>query len=93
MPGATGVRQATITRAGMSPCSDEQFMRWFNLMGVQRQLKASGIFARLCHRDSKSAYLNDIPNTLSYIIDLEEGYPELRDLISLIRKEVLPGLE
>ena len=74
-------------------CSDEQFMRWFNLMGVQRQLKASGIFARLYLRDSKSAYLNDIPKTLSYIMDLEEGYPELQDLISLIRKEVLPGLE
>ena len=64
---------------------EEKFMRWFDLMGVQRHLKASGIFARLCHRDGKSGYLADIPRTLSYIVDLNGEYPELQGLIELIQ--------
>ena len=27
--------------------SDEQFLRWFDLIGLQRHLKVLGIFARL----------------------------------------------
>ncbi len=72
---------------------EAQFFRWFDLMGVQRQLKASGIFARLYHRDNKADYLKDIPRTLSYIVDLEAEYPELAGLIALIRQHVLPALE
>ena len=30
------------------------FRRWFDRMGVQRHLKAAGIFARLNHRDGKA---------------------------------------
>lgn len=29
----------------------EQWIRWFDLMGLQRHIKVSGIFARLYHRD------------------------------------------
>ncbi|MEE8233846.1 MAG: phosphotransferase [Gammaproteobacteria bacterium] len=64
---------------------EREFMRWFDLMGVQRHLKASGIFARLYHRDGKSDYLADIPRTLSYIADLNDKYPELQGLIELIQ--------
>ena len=64
---------------------EREFMRWFDLMGVQRHLKASGIFARLYHRDGKSAYLADIPRTLSYIADLNDKYPELQGLIEVIQ--------
>lgn len=60
-----------------------QFLRWFDLMGVQRHLKASGIFARLFLRDGKSGYLPDIPRTLSYILQVTERYTELRDLRQL----------
>lgn len=69
----------------------DQFSRYFELMGVQRHLKAAGIFARLNHRDGKAAYLRDIPRTLGYIIDLEGRYDELDDLIALIRQQVLPA--
>jgi hypothetical protein len=68
------------------------FLRWFDLMGVQRQLKASGIFARLYHRDQKSGYLKDIPRTLSYILDLGQEYAELQFLVDLIRNRVIPAL-
>jgi hypothetical protein len=44
-----------------------KFLRWFNLMGIQRHLKAIGIFARLKLRDAKDGYLKDIPRTLKYI--------------------------
>jgi aminoglycoside/choline kinase family phosphotransferase len=70
-----------------------QFMRWFDLMGVQRHLKASGIFARLYHRDGKTGYLADIPRTLSYIVDLHDQYPELQGLIELIQGQVMTSIE
>ena len=73
--------------------SAQEFKRYFDLMGVQRHLKASGIFARLNHRDGKSHFLGDIPRTLSYIVDLQESYPELVDLVKLILESVLPILE
>lgn len=61
-----------------------EFQRWFDLMGVQRHLKASGIFARLHHRDGKSAYLADIPRTLAYIAPVCARYAELAPLRGLI---------
>ena len=73
--------------------SDEQFLRWFDLMGVQRHLKASGIFARLWHRDNKPGFIGDIPRTLSYILELDPYYPELSPLAGFIRERVMPGLE
>ncbi len=71
----------------------EQFQRWFDLMGVQRHLKASGIFARLSHRDSKHSFLKDVPRTLSYIVDLKDDYKELAPLCLLIEELILPQLE
>lgn len=69
-----------------------QFMRQFELMGAQRQLKASGIFARLHHRDGKPAYLEDIPRTLGYIVEIAPRYPELGFLEQLVRERCLPAL-
>jgi aminoglycoside/choline kinase family phosphotransferase len=80
--------------AGEYPDVDAtRFMRWFDLMGVQRHLKASGIFARLYHRDGKTGYLTDIPRTLSYIIDLHDEYPELQGLVELIQAQVMTSIE
>ena len=72
--------------AGILPAgiSLSQFMRWFDLMGIQRHLKASGIFARLNHRDGKPGYLDDIPRTLDYIRRVGAAYPELDDLRQLL---------
>jgi len=71
---------------------EDSFLRWFDLMGVQRHLKASGIFARLNMRDGKPGYLQDIPRTLGYIVDLVPEYPELGPLAELITGRVLPAL-
>ncbi|WNC71615.1 phosphotransferase [Thalassotalea psychrophila] len=72
--------------------SYQQFTRWFDFMGLQRHIKASGIFARLYHRDGKSGYLKDIPLTLSYIIDIAAKYPELTFLSNLVKSKVLPSI-
>lgn len=83
-----------------SLCSDtlrrdtslETFLRYFDLMGAQRHIKAAGIFARLNHRDGKPAYLADIPRTLSYIVELGPAYVELEFLVDLIQRRLLPAL-
>jgi hypothetical protein len=62
------------------------FLRWFDLMGVQRHLKASGIFARLNHRDGKPGYLADIPRTLAYVRDVAGRYDELAGLARLLER-------
>ena len=59
----------------------EQFLRWFDLMGVQRHMKAIGIFARLNHRDGKPGYLADIPRCFEY---LAEQAPECQPLAQLL---------
>ncbi|HEY9051306.1 MAG TPA: phosphotransferase [Gammaproteobacteria bacterium] len=64
----------------------QEFMHWFDLMGVQRHLKAIGIFARLNHRDGKSGYLNDIPRTLAYVFDSCKRYSELQDMLELLQQ-------
>ena len=63
----------------------QQFLRWFDLMGVQRHLKAAGIFARLNHRDGKPGYLDDIPRTLGYVVEVAGQYPELEGLGELCK--------
>lgn len=69
----------------LTDVSHGQFLRWFNLMGVQRHLKAIGIFSRLKIRDAKQGFLKDIPRTLEYLrlISAEEmSMVELDSLIS-----------
>jgi aminoglycoside/choline kinase family phosphotransferase len=70
----------------------EQFLRWFDLMGVQRHLKAAGIFARLNHRDGKPGYLGDIPLTLGYVVDVAGRHDELGPLGEFVSDRVLAQL-
>jgi N-acetylmuramate 1-kinase len=79
--------------AGVDTGSDQKaFLRWFDFMGVQRHLKAIGIFARLWHRDGKPGYLKDIPRTLNYVRVVSGSYPELQFLRELIDARVMPVL-
>lgn len=59
------------------------FLRWFDLMGVQRHLKVAGIFARLYYCDGKPRYLKDILLTLDYLVECAARYPELAPLKEL----------
>ena len=66
--------------------TDEQFIRWFDFMGLQRHIKILGIFARLKIRDNKPAYIRDIPLTLEYIKEVIDIYDELKPLEKILYK-------
>ncbi|WP_172605720.1 aminoglycoside phosphotransferase family protein [Shewanella benthica] len=71
----------------------ETYRRWFDLMGIQRHIKAAGIFARLNYRDAKPAYMADIPMTLTYIGDISARYPELEDFSAWVATTLIPAFE
>ena len=70
----------------------QEFLRNFDCMGVQRHLKATGIFARLNHRDAKPGYLPDIPRTLGYVVEVSARHPQLHGLHGLLMDLRIPGI-
>lgn len=70
----------------------DEFTQWFDWMGLQRHIKAIGIFARLHHRDGKSAYLADMPRTGNYIRQIAARYSEMSFLAELLEQRILPAL-
>jgi len=56
------------------------FRYWFEITGLQRHIKAIGIFSRLNYRDNKNSYLKDIPRTYTYIEKVLNKYEELSGL-------------
>jgi hypothetical protein len=72
-------------RAGLPVAADfGAFWQDFEWMGVQRQLKVLGIFARLAYRDGKSSYRDDMPRVMAYLRASCERYRALRPLLALI---------
>ena len=71
---------------------DDQFMRWFDLMGLQRHIKVLGIFARLSLRDNKHGYLQDIPLVVRYSIEATGHYPETAVFNRWFKQKILPLL-
>ena len=82
---ALGYQKLAFQSGVVADRDDARFLRWFDLMGAQRHLKAAGIFARLNHRDGKPGYMADVPRTLGYIT-------EIAPLGRFIADEVLPRL-
>ncbi len=66
--------------------SDAEFIRWFDFMGLQRHIKVLGIFARLYKRDGKSAYINDLPLTLKYVLEIASKYKETKALYNYLNR-------
>jgi aminoglycoside/choline kinase family phosphotransferase len=78
-----------LLAAGFPLGADEaQFVRWFDLMGLQRHIKVLGIFARLYYRDGKSGYLKDLPRVLAYVRDTAGRYPETQEFARYIDMRV-----
>jgi len=92
MPLMEDYRQQVQNHLPNEKLSKEKWLYWFDLTGLQRHIKASGIFARLHHRDNKSGYLADIPLTLTYIQDVSAQYDKLSFLHELVTKRVIPAL-
>jgi len=93
--GATGTAGAAGAAGASSALAAEdgaQFLRWFDMIGLQRHLKVLGIFARLWYRDGKSGYLADLPLTLEYVLDTSARYPELRSFNEWAQRRLAAGL-
>lgn len=77
--------------AGIIPAvSQEEFLRWFDWLGLQRHIKVLGIFARLYLRDGKDGYLNDLPLVIRYTLEVAEQYSELRPFADWFKQTLLP---
>ena len=70
-----------------------QFVRDVDLMGMQRHIKAAGIFARLNLRDGKPTYLADVPNTCQYLVEVSARYPELQPFHDWLAQRLIPALD
>ncbi|MDF1763231.1 MAG: phosphotransferase [Oleibacter sp.] len=64
----------------------------FDWMGMQRHLKAAGIFARLNLRDGKDGYLKSIPNTCQYLCEVSASYEEFAELNLWLNDVFMPRL-
>jgi aminoglycoside/choline kinase family phosphotransferase len=87
-----GYRDSLRSRGGPIGASGSEFLRWFDLIGVQRHIKVLGIFARLWYRDGKPGYLRDLPLTLGYVRDTCARYGELSDLGRFLEQRVAAQL-
>lgn len=79
--------------AGLHNAESDTFRQWFELMGMQRHLKAAGIFARLAIRDGKTRYLDDVPRTVGYLVEASGRQPALRHLHGWLQEVVVPALD
>ncbi len=85
--------QSRARAAGILPAMvAADFRRDFDLMGMQRHLKAIGIFARLNYRDGKDGYLKDIPRTFGYVREVAHRYPELAGFADWLERTLIPAM-
>lgn len=75
-----------LVAAGLTTADAAQFRRWFDYTGLQRHIKVLGLFCRLCYRDSKPQYLDDLPLVLHYVLEVSAAYAELADFAALLRR-------
>jgi aminoglycoside/choline kinase family phosphotransferase len=81
-----------LLRAGVSSVGNAaDFVRWFDLMGLQRHIKVLGIFARLYYRDGKSGYLNDLPRVLDYTRETAAAYEETAEFARYLSDSIDPA--
>ena len=88
----SGYRTRLIAGGGDGAADQATFLRWFDLIGLQRHIKVLGIFARLWYRDGKSGYLSDLPRTLEYVRDAAHRYRELREFARWVQLRLCPEL-
>jgi aminoglycoside/choline kinase family phosphotransferase len=88
----SGYRNLLRSRGGPGGRDDREFLRWFDLIGLQRHIKVLGIFARLWYRDAKAGYLRDLPLTLEYVRATAGLYPELTEFSRMLEQRIVPEL-
>src|SRR5450631_2892926 len=81
-----------LLRVGFAvPGNDADFVRWFDLMGLQRHIKVLGIFARLYYRDGKAGYLKDLPRVLDYTRAAAAAYPDTAEFAEFVTTRIDPA--
>jgi aminoglycoside/choline kinase family phosphotransferase len=81
-----------LLRAGVTSVGNAaDFVRWFDLMGLQRHIKVLGIFARLYYRDGKRGYLNDLPRVLDYTRETAAAYAETAEFARYLKESIDPA--
>ena len=62
----------------------EDWQRQCDWMGLQRNIKIVGIFARLNYRDGKNGYIEMIPRFYDYVLDTLRRYPEFEPMLEIL---------
>ena len=79
----------------IAPVPEATFIKWFDLMGLQRHIKVLGIFSRLAFRDGKPDYLLDLPRVIAYVTEVLNLYaetePALAAFKTLFDTQILPA--
>jgi len=88
----SGYRAQLAAAGGPAGASEAEFLRWFDLIGVQRHIKVLGIFCRLWYRDGKAGYLADLPRVLAYALETCGHYAELEPFGRFLADQVAPAL-
>ncbi|MBT3671648.1 MAG: phosphotransferase [Porticoccaceae bacterium] len=73
--------------------NDQAFLRWFDLMGLQRHIKVMGIFSRLALRDRKVGYLNDLSLVVAYSLEITTLYPETHEFGYWFKQNIMPHVQ
>ena len=66
--------------------SAQKWQRDCDLMGLQRNIKIVGIFARLYYRDGKKGYIEMIPRFYQYITSTLRRYPEFTPMLKIMEQ-------
>jgi hypothetical protein len=83
-------REKLLERGFALTAGGAEFIRWFDLTGLQRHIKVLGIFARLFYRDGKPQYLKDLPRVLDYVRDTASSYAESAPFADFLAKRIDP---
>lgn len=83
----------TRARAGGIPGTDDEaaFRRGYGLCGIQRHLKALGIFARLQLQEGRATHLRDAPRVLDHLSAALPAFPETRAFGAWFEATVRPA--
>ncbi|TMP22894.1 phosphotransferase [Pseudoalteromonas rubra] len=80
-----------LSKAGLlADRSYADYQQQLALTGLQRHLKAAGIFARLYLRDGKPGYLQNILPTLQYVYDAAKCVDTFQWLATCVQSEIIP---
>ena len=66
------------------PTDFADFHRDYEWMGLQRNLRILGVFARLNHRDGKAAYLAHLPRVNQYVRQVAARYIAFKPLLRVL---------